>query len=51
MLTSRGTGHIEAGNVRVDGKVVQVPETRVSPEQVVTVRAGAKPEALPPSPF
>ena len=40
--------HIEAGNVQVDGKVVQVPETRVSPEQVVTVRAGAKPEALPP---
>ncbi|MBV8247379.1 MAG: RNA-binding protein [Comamonas sp.] len=40
--------HIEAGNVQVDGKVVQVPETRVSPAQVVTLRQGAKPEAIPP---
>lgn len=40
--------HIEAGHVQVDGKVVSVPETRVSPEQEVTLRSGAKPEALPP---
>lgn len=40
--------HIEAGNVQVDGKIVSVPETRVSADQVVTLRSGAKPEALPP---
>jgi len=40
--------HIEAGNVQVDGKVVQVPETRVRADQVVTLRQGAKPEAIPP---
>jgi 23S rRNA pseudouridine2604 synthase len=32
----------------VDGKVVQVPETRVRPEQVVILRKDAKPEAIPP---
>ena len=40
--------HIEAGHVQVDGKIVTVPETRVVPEQEVTLRSGAKPEALPP---
>lgn len=40
--------YIEAGNVQVDGKVVQVPETRVHADQVVTLRQGATPEALPP---
>ena len=40
--------YIEAGNVQVDGKVVQVPETRVRPEQDVILRKGAKPEAIPP---
>ncbi len=40
--------HIEAGHVQVDGKIVTVPETRVTPEQEVTLRSGAKPEALPP---
>ena len=40
--------HIVAGNVQVDGKVVQVPETRVRAAQVVTLRKDAKPEALPP---
>lgn len=40
--------HIEAGNVQVDGKVVQVPETRVRPEQSVTLRQDATPEAIPP---
>ena len=40
--------YIEAGNVQVDGKVVQVPETRVQPEEVVTLRKDAKPEAIPP---
>ena len=40
--------HIEAGHVQVDGKVVSIPETRVGPEQEVSLRAGAKPEALPP---
>jgi len=40
--------HITAGNVQVDGKVVQLPETRVRPEQQVTLRSGAQPEAVPP---
>ncbi|MDR0203463.1 MAG: RNA-binding protein [Delftia acidovorans] len=40
--------HITAGNVQVDGKVVQLPETRVHPEQQVTLRSGAQPEAVPP---
>lgn len=40
--------HIAAGNVQVDGKVVQLPETRVRPEQQVTLRMGAQPEAVPP---
>ena len=40
--------HIVAGNVQVDGKVVQVPETRVRPDQVVILRKDAKPEAIPP---
>lgn len=40
--------HIVAGNVQVDGKVVQVPETRVHPDQVVILRKDAKPEAIPP---
>ena len=40
--------HIEAGHVQVAGKIVTVPETRVTPEQEVTLRSGAKPEALPP---
>ncbi|CAM4150195.1 S4 domain-containing protein [Comamonas aquatilis] len=40
--------HIEAGNVQVDGKLVLVPETRVHADQVVTLRHGAKPEAIPP---
>ena len=38
--------HITAGNVQVDGKVVQLPETRVRPEQQVTLRSGAQPEAV-----
>lgn len=40
--------HITAGNVQVDGKVVQLPETRVRPEQQITLRSGAQPEAVPP---
>lgn len=40
--------HITAGNVQVDGKVVQLPESRVRPEQQVTLRSGAQPEAVPP---
>ncbi|MBN9321442.1 MAG: RNA-binding protein [Delftia acidovorans] len=40
--------HITAGNVQVDGKVVQLHETRVRPEQQVTLRSGAQPEAVPP---
>lgn len=40
--------HITAGNVQVDGKVVQLPEERVRPEQQVTLRSGAQPEAVPP---
>jgi len=43
--------HITAGNVQVDGKVVQLPETRVRPEQQVTLRSGAQPEAVPPVPL
>ena len=40
--------HIVAGHVQVDGKVVQVPETRVRPDQEVVLRKDAKPEAIPP---
>ena len=40
--------HITAGNVQVDGKVVQLPETRVRPDQQVVLRSGAQPEAVPP---
>lgn len=40
--------HITAGNVQVDGKVVQLPEERVRPDQQVTLRSGAQPEAVPP---
>ena len=40
--------HIAAGNVEVDGKLVQLPETRVRPDQQVTLRKGARPEAVPP---
>ena len=40
--------YIAAGNVQVDGKVVLVPESRVTLDQVVTLRKGATPEAIPP---
>lgn len=40
--------HITAGNVQVDGKVVQLPEERVRPDQQVTLRSGAQPETVPP---
>ncbi|MFD2754644.1 pseudouridine synthase [Comamonas terrae] len=39
---------IVAGHVRVDGELVQLPETRVLPAQVITVDQGARPDAVPP---
>ncbi|HMN94824.1 MAG TPA: RNA pseudouridine synthase [Hydrogenophaga sp.] len=41
---------ITGGWVRVDGQVVEVPETRVSDHQAVTVDAHASPETLAPMP-
>lgn len=40
--------YIAGGWVRVDGQVVDLPETRVLPQQVVTLDAGARLEDLAP---
>lgn len=47
---SRGEAelYIEAGAVQVDGVTVEQAGARVLPEQIITVKSGAKPESVPP---
>lgn len=50
MQCSRGEAElfIEIGAVQVDGHTIEQLGARVTPEQTITVKAGAKPEPVPP---
>ncbi|MCB2018659.1 MAG: RNA-binding protein [Hydrogenophaga sp.] len=45
---SEAERYVAGGWVRVDGQVVETPETRVSSDQTVTLDEGARPEDLSP---